>query len=92
MSNDLERLAQRLSNNPTFFAWSLANYAREHNLDDAALCAKLGCTQTTLLDLRLCRRPGAAESKTAAEDVERIASAFGVNLDALRQVVATTPH
>jgi len=82
--NDLERLAQRLAGNPTFFAHTLANYQRQHQLDDAGLAARLGCGMVTLLDLRLCRRPA------DAEDVERIAFAFNLDVASLAQVAAIT--
>lgn len=88
----LDAVARRQAGNPLFFAWTLASYQRAHNLDDAALCALLGCTPATLTDLRLCRRPGAADSKTADEDVARIAGAFNVNPDVLRQIAAADPQ
>lgn len=95
MSNDndtdLERLAQRLSNNERFFAFSLAAFQRKHGMDDAELTARLGCSATTLLDLKLCRRPGMADTKTLDEDLDRLAGAFKVALDMLRQIAAAAP-
>lgn len=89
--NDLERLAGRLAGNPLFFAFALAAYQRQLGIGDRDLCALLGCSATTLLDLRLCRRPGAADSRTVEEDVLALAGAFNVPADVLRRIVAAAP-
>lgn len=85
----LDAVARRLAARPLFFAYAIDVYQRAHNFDDAELCKLLACSQTTLTDLRLCRRPGTADSRTAEEDVLRIAEAFGVDAALLRQIVAT---
>jgi hypothetical protein len=57
----LDHLAVRVSSDPYFLESALASYQRRHGFDDAALAGVLGCTPAVLTDLRLCRRPGAAE-------------------------------
>jgi hypothetical protein len=87
--NALDALAARVSDDPFFLASALAAYQRRHGLDDAALAKVLGCAPTVLTDLRLCRRPGAAEpARTAAEDMASIARRFGLDAAVLGRVVA----
>jgi hypothetical protein len=84
----LEALAARASRDPFFLGSLLAEHQRRHNLDDEALAAALGCTPEVLARLRLCRRPGAAPpSRTAEEDVAKIARHFGIDPAPLRRVV-----
>jgi hypothetical protein len=55
---------------PFFLGSALAAYQRRHGLDDDGLAAVLGCAPDVLTQLRLCRRPGAAEpGRTAERDV-----------------------
>jgi hypothetical protein len=62
----LDHLAARVSGDPYFLAPVLASYQQRHGLDDAALASVLGSTPAMLTQLRLCRRPGAAEPSTAS--------------------------
>jgi hypothetical protein len=56
--------------------------------DGTTLAGLLGCTPAVLTQLRLCRRPGAAEpGRTAEEDLAAIAGPFGIDAVALRRVV-----
>jgi len=66
----LDALAARVSADPFFLGSALAAYQRRHGLDDDGLAAVLGCAPDVLTQLRLCRRPGAAEpGRTAERDV-----------------------
>jgi hypothetical protein len=50
-----------VADDPYFLASVLAEYQRQHGLDDTALAALLACNVAELTPLRLCRRPGAAD-------------------------------
>jgi hypothetical protein len=84
MNNPLESLATRLRDDPFFLACPLAIYAESQGMDDRKLSAALGCTQEDLVHIRLCRAP---EASQFIEDIERIASRFQLNFDALAQAV-----
>jgi hypothetical protein len=85
----LDALARRTASDPFFLGALLAKHRQAHGLDEPALAALLGCPVAALASVRLCRRPGAAEpDRTAEEDIQDIARRFGINPDALRQVVA----
>lgn len=86
MHDPLASLAGRLARNPLFLAAPLARYAARHALDDAALAARLGCPPERLTDLRLCRNPH-PEPPRFGQDVERIATHFGLDADRLAGVV-----
>lgn len=86
MHDPLTSLAGRLARNPLFLAAPLARYAARYSLDDDALAARLGCSPETLTDLRLCRNPH-AEPPRFGQDIERIATHFGVDADRLAEVV-----
>jgi hypothetical protein len=76
---------------PFFLGSALAAYQRRHGLDDDGLAAVLGCDPAVLAQLRLCRRPGAAEPTSTAEgDVARIAARFGLDAVALFWIVQET--
>jgi len=47
----LARLAQRLQDKPDFMAYALARYKRTENLDDLALCEKLGTLPEVVIRL-----------------------------------------
>jgi hypothetical protein len=69
-------------------ASAVAAYQQRHGLDDAVLAGALGCAPAVLTQLRLCRRPGAAEpGRTTAEDRAEIARRFGIDTAALGRVV-----
>jgi len=86
MASRIDALAQRLQDDPFFLASALADYARSERLDDGALAVVLGCSVKTLGPLRLCRRPH-PEPRLFRQDVERIASRFGVKADVLAAAV-----
>ena|SRR5438067_34888 len=86
MSFNLERLAQRVSDDPYFLAAVLHAYAIGEGLDDTALAAKLGCRPAALTRLRLCRAPRPA-APFFWQDVQRIATSCAVNPESLAEVV-----
>src|SRR5437660_261749 len=86
MSDPLEPLARRVAQNPLFLAAPLARFAERHRLDDAGLATHLGCRPEVLTDLRLCRNPH-PEPPRFWQDVERIATHFGVDATRLAEVV-----
>lgn len=86
MNPYLAHLAGRVADAPDFLACALAEFARGERLDDAALAARLGCPVETLTHLRLCRMPR-KEAPLFWQDVERIATRFSVNAEALAEVV-----
>lgn len=84
MSERLARLGRRVTRDPFFLGEALAVYAESARLDEAGLCALLGCAGETLTQLRLCRRPVEA---TFRSDVAQIAARFGVDAGQLAQIV-----
>ena len=86
MHDPLKSVADRLAHNPLFLAAPLARYAGRHALDDDALAGRLGCPPEKLTDLRLCRNPH-PEAPRFSQDVECIATHFGLNADRLAEVV-----
>jgi len=53
----LAGLAQRLQEKPDYMAYALAMYKKTENLDDLALCEKLGTLPEMVVRLALCKRP-----------------------------------
>jgi hypothetical protein len=87
MPPPLEAAAARASRHPFFLAQALVAYQREHALDDAALAAVLGCPAALQTNLRLCRRPSAAEPTwTAERDVLAVARYFNLGAAALERI------
>lgn len=86
MSSGIERLANRVAQDPFFLATPLQIYATGEGMDDAGLCTLLGCGQETLSMLRLCRRPR-PEPPLFAQDVARIAERFALSADLLAEIV-----
>src|SRR5258708_23467078 len=86
MTSRIRHLAQRVTDDPYFLASALQAYARSEHLDDDALAQALECSQETLTLLRLCRMPR-HEPASFREDVHRIASRFGVQVDRLAEAV-----
>jgi hypothetical protein len=84
--NPLQALAPKVATDPFFLAAVLADYARSESLDDAGLCAALGCRAEDLPMLRLCRAPR-AEAKGFREDIADIAGRFGLEASRLTSVV-----
>jgi hypothetical protein len=77
MSDDgmFRRYANRVSQDPAFLGWQLAQFARVQNLDDASLAAYLDCDVSKLAELRTC---GAVRSEYRRADVNQIATEFGI--------------
>ena len=82
----LDRLAQRVLNDPCFLAAALTAYADSEGFDDTGLAARLGCARSVLTNLRLCRMPR-PEAPRFWQDIERIAERFGVNGEILAEMV-----
>lgn len=80
------RAARRAAIDPHFLAFGLNQYAEGQGLDEAALMAELGATAETLTHARLCRTPR-TDPDGLREDVERIATNFGLNRAALVKAV-----
>ncbi|HST21063.1 MAG TPA: hypothetical protein VLR90_08100 [Blastocatellia bacterium] len=53
----LAALAERLKDNPRFMAYALAVYKKTKNIDDLALCQRLGTMPEMIVRLALCKRP-----------------------------------
>ncbi len=84
MTTPLERLARRTTTDPFFLGFRLAGYARLHQLDDAALAARLGGEVELLAAIRLCRAPR-TEPAEFRDDVRCVAEKFGLNPKALAE-------
>jgi hypothetical protein len=84
--NHLERLAERVVNDPLFLAFALSLFAKSEQLDDKALAIKLGCTRENLAMIRLCRFPE-LDPMAFSRDIDLIAARFGADPSALGQAV-----
>jgi hypothetical protein len=84
--NHLERLSQRISNDPWFLAFTLALYAESEQINDDALAARLACPRGNLAMLRLCRTPD-LEPVAFGRDIDQIAERFDANAGALAEAV-----
>jgi hypothetical protein len=82
----LARAATRAEREPFFLASALAAYRALSGLDDAALAAELGCAESALARLALCRRPR-GDSPMFREDVTRIAAATGADAARLARLL-----
>jgi hypothetical protein len=86
MSNNLERLAERVGSDPFFLAAAISAYQRGSQVDDQSLATKLGCPLGVLARLRLCRMP-ASVAPGFWRDIQMIADHFSINPDELADVV-----
>ena len=86
MASRLARLARRVEDDPTFLASALKQYALSEGLDGRGLAAALSCPVEALARLALCRRPRPTPP-WFRQDVDRIATRFGANADALAAIV-----
>ena len=84
--NHLDRLANRVSDDPQFLAYALGLFAESEQLDDDALAVRLACSRENLTMLRLCRTPS-PEPTAFGRDVDQIAARFGASAGALAEVV-----
>src|SRR5262249_47556869 len=71
---------------PFFLACPLKLYQKSEGLGQDALAAVLKCSNDALLSVRLCRAP-AGEAESFQDDIERIATRFSVDADALAEAV-----
>lgn len=86
MSDHLENMARRLDGDPFFLACPLMLYQKSEGLSEDSLAARLQCSREALTPVRLCRAP-ASEEGSFLDDIERIATRFSVNTDALAEAV-----
>lgn len=86
MTDPLIALAERARSEPIFFAYALEAYASANRLDDAGLCAALGCAPADLLMIRLCRTPR-TDGAGLREDMDLLAARFHLDLGRVRGVV-----
>lgn len=86
MANNLEHLARRLEDDPFFLACSLKHYAKSEGLTGEKLASGLKCTEESLLRVQLCRAPTADDDSFFGE-IERIATRFSVDAQALAEAV-----
>jgi hypothetical protein len=86
MTKPLEDLAQRAERDPFFLGCPLHWFARSESLDDAQLAEYLGCTQETLVKVRLCATPD-PQPPAFGRDVARIAERFELQEAALKKAV-----
>lgn len=80
------RAARRAAIDPYFLAFALERYAVEQQTDEAGLMAALAATPETLAHARLCKMPR-TDPAGLREDVDRIATKFGLNRTVLAQAV-----
>lgn len=80
------RAARRAAVDPHFLAFALQQYAENQQMDELALMAALEATPETLAHARLCRTPR-TDDNGRHEDVDRIATKFGLNAAVLMQAV-----
>jgi hypothetical protein len=76
----LTHAAKRAQDKPAYVAYTLSRYQSRHGLTDEALAERLGCDSLTLPRLSLCLAP---RHDHRAEDLDRIAGAFGLNPETL---------
>ena len=86
MSRPLERLAERVADDPAFLASSLALFARSQAMNDEQLADHLGCPRDRLAELKLCRAPRPAGA-AFRDDVQEIAAHFALSADRLGAAV-----
>jgi hypothetical protein len=86
MAKHLEHMARRLEGDPFFLACPLHLYAKSEGFDEERMAAELKCSKESLVHVRLCRAP-AAEADTFHDDIQRIATRFSVDADALAAAV-----
>ncbi len=86
MTTPLESLAERAERDPFFLACPLYWFARSESLTDKGLAETLGCTQETLVKVRLCGTPE-TRPPAFARDVAAIAQRFGLDEAALAKAV-----
>ena len=80
------RAARRAAIDPHFLAFALHQFAEDRRMDEDALAAELGATPEALAHARLCRMPR-TDPDGFREDVNRIATKFGLNAGVLAQAV-----
>jgi hypothetical protein len=86
MDSHLQHLASRVEEDPFFLACPLRLYATSEDLDDEKLATALGCSEETLMLVRLCRTPR-EEPAQFRDDIDRIVARFQVNPSVLREAV-----
>jgi hypothetical protein len=86
MTNHLDKLARRVEGDPFFLACYLNLYAQSEGLGEEVLATVLGCSQETLVRLRLCRAPE-PDAEQFQKDIDQIVERFRVHPDVLAQVV-----
>jgi hypothetical protein len=86
MTDRLENLARRLESDPFFLACPLKLYQTSERLDEDRLAAALKCPRESLVSIRLCRAPS-GEYETFQDDIERIATKFSADVDALADAI-----
>ncbi len=86
MDDMVIRAARRAARDPYFLAFALERYAEVQQMDEPALSAALGATPETLAHARLCKMPR-TDPAGLREDVDRIATKFGLNRTVLAQAV-----
>jgi transcriptional regulator with XRE-family HTH domain len=82
----LRHAAQRALQHPFFLAADLEDFRQQRGMQEADLARFLQCTHQTLPRLALCRRPN-PESPAFYSDIQRIASALGVDPTSLVRLI-----
>lgn len=83
----LVTVARYATQDPAYLAWALAEYQRIEGVDDVRLVKLLKMRDPARLSgLRLCLRP---RDDRLPRDVDAIAAAYGVDADALVDVIRT---
>ena len=88
-SEFLRHAARRASQHSFFLAADLEQFRVRQGMEEGQLARFLGCAPEVLPRLALCRRPD-PQSPSFRSDIQRIASALGLQQDRLAQLVRQT--
>lgn len=86
MARRVDALAHRVQSDRYFLASALADYAASEGFDEEDIAGFLNCSLDTLSLVALCRRPR-PDVVLFQSDVNRIASRFSLDAQALAEVV-----
>ncbi|MBE0448500.1 MAG: hypothetical protein IBX64_10470 [Actinobacteria bacterium] len=80
----LRHAAKRASQRPEYLGWVLARYLSIENISRHDLARRFNIEDSELLRLELCLKP---RGESFAEDVEQIASKFGIDAGVLANMI-----
>lgn len=82
----LQAMARKLRDDPSFMAWVLAAYQKYKNVTDAQLRKNLGANEHVLARLALCKRP-LANSLAFRDDITQVAEYTNIDKMILLNIV-----